>query len=90
MAFFDQVIDLRDVGGLDPKVMKGQIEKCVDIRERFDEAMEVAMALNEEEEQLGWMKTNFQVIFPTLGSLAGCFLALGSGLWLVGTVSARR
>ena len=57
-----EVIDLRDVGGLDTKVMKGQIEKCVDIRERFDEAMEVAMALNEEEEQLGWMKTNFQDI----------------------------
>ena len=50
------------MGGLDTKVMKGQVEKCVDIRERFDEAMEVAMALNEEEEQLGWMKTNFQDI----------------------------
>ena len=28
--------------------------------------------------------------FGTLGSLAGCFLALGSGLGPVGTVSARR
>ena len=28
--------------------------------------------------------------FGTLGSLAGCFLALGSGLRLVGTASARR
>jgi len=28
--------------------------------------------------------------FGTLGSLAGCFLALGSGLGLVGTASARR
>ena len=28
--------------------------------------------------------------FSPLGSLAGCFLALGSGLGLVGTASARR
>ena len=28
--------------------------------------------------------------FGTLGSCAGCFLVLGSGLGLVGTVSARR
>ena len=28
--------------------------------------------------------------FSPLGPLAGCFLALGSGLGLVGTVSARR
>eukprot|EP01045_Picozoa_sp_COSAG04_P015971 COSAG04_NODE_1301_length_7315_cov_12.447755_3_plen_133_part_00 len=28
--------------------------------------------------------------FSPLGSLAGCFLALGSGLRLVGTASARR
>ena len=28
--------------------------------------------------------------FSPLGPLAGCFLALGSGLGLVGTVSTRR
>ena len=28
--------------------------------------------------------------FSPLGSLAGCFLALGSGLGLVGTASSRR
>ena len=49
------------------------------------------------------MRNSSQVILPTapavsneggefspLGSLAGCFLAPGSGLWLVGTVPSRR
>ena len=39
-----------------------------------------------------WKLRSLEVLktFSPLGSLAGCFLALGSGLGLVGTVSARR
>ena len=60
-ALHDEVLALREEGcaPLDLKVVKQQVEKCADIRERFDAAMDKGIAMNVEEEHLGWVKTTF-------------------------------
>eukprot|EP01046_Picozoa_sp_COSAG06_P026166 COSAG06_NODE_2238_length_7273_cov_4.879147_5_plen_818_part_01 len=60
-AIHDEVLALREEGcaPLDLKVVKQQVEKCSDIRDRFDAAIDKGIAMNEEEEHLGWVKTTF-------------------------------
>jgi dynein heavy chain len=61
-AIKEEVMELKNVGGMDSKTMKNMVEACADIRQRLDEGLEVGYAMNEEEEHLGWMKTVFQDI----------------------------
>ena len=55
----EEVTAMRVEGGLDAKICKQQVDKCEDIRQRFDAGMDKGLLFNEEEEALGWVKTVF-------------------------------